>query len=85
MAACSVENGAVEITTSKAGKIDTDLYDQAIPVDKQDASIGLTPLVETTDKSITDDGKGLYNATGHLRAARSILGRWYLSSRTYSI
>lgn len=45
----------VEITTQKAGKIDVAVYSQ-----NGDKSVSLTPLVETTDKSVTDDGKGLY-------------------------
>ena len=45
----------VEITTQKAGKIDVAVYSQ-----NDDKSVSLSPLVGTTDKSITDDGNGLY-------------------------
>lgn len=53
--------GKVEITTSKSGKIDVGLYDQAAPADKKGETTQLTPLVGTTDKGVTDDGKGLYS------------------------
>lgn len=60
-AACSQGGGTnVEITTSKAGKVAVNLYDQTLPADKLVPSTQLTPLARTTDKSITDDGKGLY-------------------------
>ena len=58
-AACS-ELTIAEIETSKAGKIDVGIFDQNVPAEKQDQSMQLTPVVDTTDKSITDDGKGLY-------------------------
>ena len=58
-AACS-ELTIAEIETSKAGKIDVGIFDQNVPAEKQDQSMQLTPIVATNDKSITDDGRGLY-------------------------
>ena len=60
-AACEGGSTAnVAITTTKAGKIEADLYTaDAITKGKVD----LTPVVGVEDKSITDDGKGLYNIT----------------------
>ena len=61
LSACAIEGGSnAEITTAKSGKIEVGLYDQNVPADKLSPAIQLTPLVETTDRSITDDGKGLY-------------------------
>ena len=60
-AACSQGGGTnVEITTSKAGKVAVNLYDQTLPADKLVPSTQLTPLVGTTDKSITDDATGMH-------------------------
>ncbi|MBR1746862.1 MAG: hypothetical protein IJ735_01465 [Clostridia bacterium] len=60
-AACSQGGGTnVEITTSKAGKVAVNLYDQTLPADKLVPSTQLTPLVRTTDKSITDDATGMH-------------------------
>lgn len=60
LAACEQSVGNVEITTAKAGKVQVSLYDQTLPADKMEKSMQLTPLVGANDKSITDDGKGLY-------------------------
>ncbi len=61
-AACSATGGNnnVEITTAKSGKVAVSLYDQTEPAEKQSASTQLTPLVGTTDKSITDDATGMH-------------------------
>ena len=59
LTACSEEEkNTVEITTSKSGTIDVEVFsaEQAA----KDGKIALTPLVGVTDKSITDDGQGLF-------------------------
>jgi len=60
LAACKQAPTAKEIETAKSGKIAVSLFDLNLPADKIEASMQLTPLVGVSDKSITDDGKGLY-------------------------
>ena len=57
---CACEDspvGKVEITTSKSGSVDVVVY-QDVDSSKEKAS--LTPTVATAEKSITDDGNGLF-------------------------
>lgn len=60
LAACSEEVTTAEITTTKSGKVSVYLFDQDVPAEKTGPSMQLTPVVDVNDKSITDDGKGLY-------------------------
>lgn len=50
--------GKVEITTTKSGTIDVEVYSSEQVA--KDGKVALTPLVGTTDKSITDDATGMH-------------------------